>query len=110
METPSPKTPFGTLQKKSRVAVVRFVGKTGFAGGDWVGVELSKPEGLNDGSVHGTRYFECRPGHGLFVRLGAVAKVRAGDLLRNRFASKSTFWSDFGRMWVRFWLKRRLSI
>merc|ERR1719145_184047 len=55
-----------------------FVGKTGFADGDWVGVELSLPEGKNDGSVKGTRYFRCRPGHGLFVRLKAVSKVTPG--------------------------------
>ncbi|CAK0792516.1 unnamed protein product [Prorocentrum cordatum] len=61
--------------KRGRTAVVRF---TGFAGGDWVGVELGRPEGRNDGSVNGTRYFECMPGHGLFVRRQAVSMVTPG--------------------------------
>ena len=35
----------------------------------WVGVELDVPVGRHDGvAKNGRRYFQCRPGHGLFVR------------------------------------------
>lgn len=55
----------------SRVfGTVRFVGETSFAPHFWAGLELDVPEGKNDGSVNGVRYFTCRPNHGLFVRPG----------------------------------------
>jgi hypothetical protein len=47
---------------------VRFLGPTGFSEGMWVGVELDKPAGRNDGSVQGRRYFNCPRDYGLFVR------------------------------------------
>ena len=56
-------------------AAVRFVGTTAFAPGEWVGLEFDGPEGRNDGSVAGRRYFACDPGHGVFVRARAVARV-----------------------------------
>ena len=49
-----------------------YIGPTDFEEGTWVGVELDTADGKHDGSVNGTRYFECRPGHGLFVRPEAV--------------------------------------
>lgn len=58
-----------------RHAVIRFVGNTHFAPGDWVGVELEDATGKNDGSVQGERYFTCRPNFGMFVRPVAVAGV-----------------------------------
>lgn len=51
-----------------RTGVVRFVGTTHFAPGDWVGIELEEDTGKNDGSVQGERYFDCAMGHGMFVR------------------------------------------
>ncbi|ODH49298.1 hypothetical protein GX48_04638 [Paracoccidioides brasiliensis] len=58
-----------------RQAVIRFIGATSFAPGDWVGVELSEPTGKNDGSVQGERYFDCEHGFGMFVRPAAVAAI-----------------------------------
>ncbi|KAI1766847.1 CAP-Gly domain-containing protein [Hypoxylon sp. FL1150] len=51
-----------------RNAVIRYVGQTHFAAGDWVGVELEDDTGKNDGAVQGERYFDCSPGRGMFVR------------------------------------------
>uniref|UniRef100_A0A8C1BSB5 Si:dkeyp-47f9.4 n=1 Tax=Cyprinus carpio carpio TaxID=630221 RepID=A0A8C1BSB5_CYPCA len=50
-----------------RTGVVRYYGKTGFAPGFWLGIELDKPSGKNDGSVGGVRYFSCPPKHGVFA-------------------------------------------
>ncbi|KAI0019778.1 CAP-Gly domain-containing protein [Xylariomycetidae sp. FL0641] len=60
-----------------RNAIVRFVGQTHFAAGDWVGVELEDESGKNDGSVQGERYFDCFPGRGMFVRPAAVTILQA---------------------------------
>ncbi len=51
-----------------RNGVIRFVGQTLFAAGEWVGVELEDDSGKNDGSVQSERYFDCAMGHGMFVR------------------------------------------
>lgn len=58
-----------------RIARVHFVGNALFAAGEWLGVELEDASGKNDGSVQGQRYFDCKPGHGMFVRPAAVAIV-----------------------------------
>ncbi|KAI9666908.1 MAG: hypothetical protein M1831_001413 [Alyxoria varia] len=58
-----------------RTATVSFAGTTQFAPGDWVGVVFDEPSGKNDGSVQGQRYFECDPGHGMFLRPGGVGKI-----------------------------------
>eukprot|EP00106_Octopus_bimaculoides_P019860 XP_014787302.1 PREDICTED: kinesin-like protein KIF13A isoform X12 [Octopus bimaculoides] len=52
----------------SKPGVVQFIGTVHFASGIWIGVELDNPEGKNDGSVNGSRYFKCRSKHGIFVR------------------------------------------
>jgi len=67
---------------------VRYVGKTSFAPGAWVGIELSEAVGKNDGSVQGTKYFECPPNHGIFVRQG-VPKVIEKPAAAAKVAKKS---------------------
>lgn len=58
-----------TIQlQDGRTAVIEFVGNTHFAAGDWLGVVLEDATGKNDGAVQGQRYFECGPGHGMFIR------------------------------------------
>ena len=51
---------------RNQRGTVRFVGETDFAEGVWIGLELERPVGRNDGSVQGVRYFSCQPEHGLF--------------------------------------------
>ncbi|KAI5303661.1 hypothetical protein KEM56_007319, partial [Ascosphaera pollenicola] len=58
-----------------RRAVIQFAGITSFAPGDWLGIRLDEPTGKNDGSVQGERYFDCEPGHGMFIRPTAVAAI-----------------------------------
>lgn len=53
---------------------VKFMGKTKFADGDWIGIVLDTPDGKNDGSVGDVRYFSCEPLHGLFVK-GAQVRL-----------------------------------
>ena len=73
-----------TLNGKTAPVVVKFTGSVEFAEGDWVGLELSTPDGKvcpppslshlhthatilqNNGSVNGKMYFHCKANHGLF--------------------------------------------
>jgi len=48
--------------------IVRYAGQVGFSTGEWLGIELDQPQGKNDGSVQGQRYFSCTRDYGLFVR------------------------------------------
>ncbi|XP_031557879.1 CAP-Gly domain-containing linker protein 3-like isoform X2 [Actinia tenebrosa] len=52
----------------SELGVVRYIGTVDFADGLWLGVEMRKPVGKNDGSVNEKRYFTCKPSYGLMVR------------------------------------------
>ncbi|KAI9595440.1 CAP Gly-rich domain-containing protein [Syncephalis fuscata] len=52
--------------------VVRFVGKTEFKSGYWIGIQYDEPVGKNNGTVQGKSYFECLPNYGSFVRPTAV--------------------------------------
>ena len=60
----------------SLTGTVRFVGVTQFATGEWIGVDLGKPEGRNDGSVNDVRYFDCEPKCGLFVKRAQVRVIK----------------------------------
>ncbi|KAK0174793.1 hypothetical protein PV327_010522 [Microctonus hyperodae] len=58
----------------SKTGVLRYIGETEFAAGEWCGVELDDPVGKNDGSVADKRYFECLPKHGLFAPVHKVSR------------------------------------
>ncbi|KAL6105136.1 clip4 [Pungitius sinensis] len=58
-----------------RMGVIKFCGKTSFAPGLWLGIELDKPSGKNDGSVGGVTYFSCPPKHGVFAPPSRVQRI-----------------------------------
>ncbi|KAG7390959.1 hypothetical protein PHYPSEUDO_006094 [Phytophthora pseudosyringae] len=58
-----------------KTGTVRFIGETDFASGEWVGIELERPEGKNSGELNGRVYFTCAPNHGLFVKKSMVRTV-----------------------------------
>ncbi|XP_014186245.1 CAP-Gly domain-containing linker protein 2 isoform X2 [Haplochromis burtoni] len=59
----------------SKMGVIRYMGETDFAKGEWCGVELDEPLGKNDGAVAGTRYFQCLPKFGLFAPVHKVIRI-----------------------------------
>ncbi|XP_051257038.1 CAP-Gly domain-containing linker protein 2 isoform X2 [Dicentrarchus labrax] len=59
----------------SKMGVIRYMGETDFAKGEWCGVELDEPLGKNDGAVAGTRYFQCLPKFGLFAPNHKVIRI-----------------------------------
>lgn len=51
-----------------RLGEVKFKGKTDFAEGLWIGMELDDPIGKHNGTVGGKSYFTAQPKHGIFLR------------------------------------------
>nr|XP_042901617.1 kinesin-like protein KIF13A isoform X1 [Parasteatoda tepidariorum] len=66
----------------NKTGVVAYLGPTNFAAGPWAGVELDTPTGKNDGTVNGTRYFECKPRFGIFVRPDKLVVDSRGRAMR----------------------------
>lgn len=54
----------------NEVGIVRYIGHVEFAEDTWLGIELRKPNGKNDGMVENKRYFTCKPQFGLMVKPG----------------------------------------
>ena len=72
------------VEGKAGLGSVRFVGKTAFADGAWLGIEMDEAVGKHDGTVDGVGYFQCKLGHGLMVpslsghvNIAAVAEAAA---------------------------------
>eukprot|EP00435_Cladocopium_sp_Y103_P019926 s344_g4.t2 len=66
---------------QNSAGIVRFVGTTQFAEGEWVGIELEKPLGKNDGTVKGVAYFSCPAMHGIFARHHHVLEAPGSSTL-----------------------------
>ncbi|KAH7724417.1 CAP-Gly domain containing protein [Aphelenchoides avenae] len=79
-----------------RTGTVQFLGRTQFAEGDWAGVVLDTPDGKNDGSINGIRYFECEPQHGIFCRPGKLTRL-APTPYRSPSVAGSVAASQFGK-------------
>ena len=62
-----------------KIGILRYLGTTDFAKGDWAGVELGEKLGKNDGSVGGKRYFQCEPMYGLFAPAGKIQPYQANN-------------------------------
>ncbi|CAB1318029.1 unnamed protein product [Coregonus sp. 'balchen'] len=71
----------------NKAGVVRFMGETEFAKGEWCGVELDEPLGKNDGAVAGSRYFQCLPRYGLFAPVHKVTRIGFPSTLAKAKAS-----------------------
>lgn len=63
----------GGMEKRG---TVRFVGKTEFKPGYWVGIEYDEPVGKHEGTVQGKSYFTCPSKCGVFLR---PDKFETGD-------------------------------
>lgn len=59
----------------SKYGTLKYLGKIHVAEGTWCGIQLDEPQGKNDGSVSGKRYFTCQQRYGLFSPLARVEKV-----------------------------------
>jgi CAP-Gly domain-containing linker protein 3/4 len=66
------------------MAVVKYVGRSDFASGIWIGLELRHAKGKHDGQVDGRRYFTTKMGHGVMIRpkMVSVHGINGQDLLK----------------------------
>lgn len=57
------------FKHKGKQGVIKYIGEIeGKNQGNWIGIELDEPKGDCDGDCNGNQVFECKPGHGLFLR------------------------------------------
>ena len=65
------------------------MGPTDFGEGTWLGIELRKPKGKNDGSVQGKRYFSCPENYGIIVKPSRVSLrgINGAKILAEQSAS-----------------------
>ena len=74
----------------NQIGTIRFLGRTTFSAGEWVGVALDEPTGKNDGTVQGTRYFDCKGDkYGLFVKPTNLKVIEAPTPVRPGGASSA---------------------
>ena len=54
---------------------LRYLGGIDLDEGQWAGVELDNPDGLNNGSIGKRKYFECAPKYGIFTSVNSITKA-----------------------------------
>lgn len=64
----------------AKCGLLRFIGETEFAKGEWAGIELDEKLGKNDGSVSNKRYFQCEPLFGVFAPSHKVQLEKSNEL------------------------------
>jgi len=63
------------VQTSRGPGVLKFLGKLPKRDGEWGGIELDSPDGLNDGTADGIRYFESKEKHGVFLHTHKLVKL-----------------------------------
>lgn len=69
---------------RGETGIIKFVGKTQFSPGTWVGIELDTSIGKNNGTVNGVKYFDCDKhddNYGIFVRPSLLGTPNASPKL-----------------------------
>jgi len=61
------------MKETGTEAFVRFIGRTDFSEGMWLGLELHAAEGRNSGWVKGRKYFSCKENHGIMLKLDNIS-------------------------------------
>ncbi|XP_067931545.1 CAP-Gly domain-containing linker protein 1-like [Watersipora subatra] len=69
--------------------IIAYLGDVKFAAGDFAGVVLDEAVGKNDGAMKGTRYFQCDPMRGVFVRASKLVRNSAAVMSPTRASPKS---------------------
>jgi len=72
-----------------KVGTIMFKGTTGFAKGEWYGLELDTPDGKHDGLVKKDmkRYFKCKKKHGVFVQRKKIVALAPKKLRASQASS-----------------------
>ncbi|XP_031626374.1 tubulin-folding cofactor B [Contarinia nasturtii] len=68
-----------TAKGPRRIGTIRYKGTFHLKPGIFIGVEFDEPLGIHNGSVDGTKYFECQEKYGSMVPIGAI---EVGDFPR----------------------------
>ncbi|OXB61188.1 hypothetical protein ASZ78_007174 [Callipepla squamata] len=83
------------LVSKVQPGTLRFKGVTKFAKGFWAGVELDKPEGYNNGTYDGIKYFDCKEKHGIFAPPRKISHItESTDSHVDATKDEDSFFSD----------------
>lgn len=72
------------LSNKTAQGTLRFIGPTKFSSGLWCGIELTRPDGRNNGTVKGVKYFQCKFNYGIFVHADKVKLVKEEGTISNQ--------------------------
>ncbi|AMD21161.1 HEL119Cp [Eremothecium sinecaudum] len=64
------------VETKNGIGTVRFIGRTNFGDGEWIGIELEEPTGKNNGSIQGVSYFTTNKKDGLYGMFTRAASVK----------------------------------